>query len=248
MPSPDRCARSSIGSHRLDCSRASPALPVTRRTPQDPLRRTGGFQQLRALRRLGPYAALDLRVVIDCHDSHAVADEIERALGSLAAAALDTPPTGEVTMTVWSDGDDGWNLDAGRQSTERPGRVRRVRLRAVADHPPGHRAFPRYLVVHASAVARDGVAVIFPAEADSGKSTLATILVEAGFDYLTDEATRNRSRHRRGRRRSRSRSRSTRAASGCSHTSTPAGSPAARRGGESLPPTSDPARSSNERP
>ena len=27
------------------------------------------------------------------------------------------------------------------------------------------------------------------AEADSGKSTLATILVEAGFDYLTDEAT-----------------------------------------------------------
>ena len=48
---------------------------------------------------------------------------------------------------------------------------------------------PRYLVVHASAVARDGVAVVFPAEADSGKSTLATILVEAGFDYLTDEAT-----------------------------------------------------------
>ena len=48
---------------------------------------------------------------------------------------------------------------------------------------------PRDTSCHASAVARDGVAVVFAADADSGKSTLATILVEAGFDYLTDEAT-----------------------------------------------------------
>ena len=44
------------------------------------------------------------------------------------------------------------------------------------------------VLLHASAVRRtDGVAV-FPAESNSGKSTLAAGLVRAGFGYVTDEA------------------------------------------------------------
>ena len=85
--------------------------------------------------------------------------------------------------------DDGWNLDAGDVRLTAPDAstvcdfVLWEVTRLAIDHSP------RYLVIHASAVSRDGVAVVFPAEANSGKSTLATLLVEAGFDYLTDEAT-----------------------------------------------------------
>ncbi len=157
--------------------------------PPGPIASDGSLPTAAPLRRLGPYAALDLRVSIDCHDSHAVADEIERALGSLATVAPDTSATDEVTLTVWTDGNGGWNLDTDGS------RLNAQDESAVSDYvlwQITHLAIdrsPRYLVVHASAVARDGVAVVFPAEADSGKSTLATILVEAGFDYLTDEAT-----------------------------------------------------------
>ncbi len=125
----------------------------------------------------------------------AVADEIERVLVSLAAAPQATPgtpatpATDEVTLTVWGDGNGGWNLDtdSSRLNADDESVVSDYVLWQIT-HLAIDRS-PRYLVVHASAVARDGVAVIFPADADSGKSTLATILVEAGFDYLTDEAT-----------------------------------------------------------
>lgn len=42
-------------------------------------------------------------------------------------------------------------------------------------------------VGHAGCVARDGVAVVLPADPGSGKSTLTCGLVRAGFDYVTDE-------------------------------------------------------------
>jgi hypothetical protein len=44
------------------------------------------------------------------------------------------------------------------------------------------------MLFHASAVERDGAALIFPAPMESGKTTLAAGLVRAGFRYLTDEA------------------------------------------------------------
>jgi hypothetical protein len=44
-----------------------------------------------------------------------------------------------------------------------------------------------YLLVHASAVEHGGVAFVFPAPMESGKSTLAAGLVRAGFGYLSDE-------------------------------------------------------------
>ncbi len=139
-------------------------------------------------RRLGPYAALDLWVTIDCHDAPLLADEIERAFVSLATAPTDEPSANEARLVVWR-GDDGWTLEAGGARLTAPDESTVCDFalwqttRLAIEHSP------RYLVIHASAVSRDGVAVVFPAEANSGKSTLAALLVEAGFDYLTDEAT-----------------------------------------------------------
>ena len=56
------------------------------------------------------------------------------------------------------------------------------RLNALATASPG------FVCAHASGVARDGAAYVFPAHMESGKTTLAAGLVRAGFDYLTDEA------------------------------------------------------------
>jgi len=44
------------------------------------------------------------------------------------------------------------------------------------------------VLVHAGGVERDGTAVVLPAQMESGKTTLTTGLVRAGFRYLTDEA------------------------------------------------------------
>ena len=44
------------------------------------------------------------------------------------------------------------------------------------------------MLVHAGGVERDGVGVVLPAPMESGKTTLTTGLVRAGFGYLTDEA------------------------------------------------------------
>ena len=41
---------------------------------------------------------------------------------------------------------------------------------------------------HAGGVARGGAACVLPADPESGKTTLTTGLVRAGYDYLTDEA------------------------------------------------------------
>jgi hypothetical protein len=43
------------------------------------------------------------------------------------------------------------------------------------------------LLIHASAVSLNQVALLFPAAMESGKSTLAAGLVRRGFDYITDE-------------------------------------------------------------
>ncbi len=43
------------------------------------------------------------------------------------------------------------------------------------------------VVCHAGGVARNGVGFVFPAHTESGKTTLTTGLVRAGFDYLSDE-------------------------------------------------------------
>lgn len=44
------------------------------------------------------------------------------------------------------------------------------------------------VIVHASAAARDGMAIVLPGPMGAGKSTLVAALVRAGLGYLTDEA------------------------------------------------------------
>jgi hypothetical protein len=44
-----------------------------------------------------------------------------------------------------------------------------------------------FLLLHASAVARDGTGILLPAARDTGKSTLAAALLREGFRYLSDE-------------------------------------------------------------
>jgi hypothetical protein len=44
-----------------------------------------------------------------------------------------------------------------------------------------------FLLLHAGAVARDGRVVMLPASPESGKSSLVIALLEAGFEYLSDE-------------------------------------------------------------
>lgn len=46
----------------------------------------------------------------------------------------------------------------------------------------------RFTLLHASAAERDGIAAIFPAPMESGKTTLVAGLLRAGLRYLTDEA------------------------------------------------------------
>ncbi len=57
-------------------------------------------------------------------------------------------------------------------------------------HDVNRQAIDRWsgLALHAGGVARDGIALAFPAHMESGKSTLTAGLVRAGFDYLSDEA------------------------------------------------------------
>lgn len=142
-----------------------------------------------ALRRLGPYAALGARVMIDVHDSNAVADELERVLESIEVPAQDVRGADVVTLVAWGNGEGKWELDAAGRRVTAPDESMLADFvlweitRLAVEHSP------RHLVIHASAVARDGRAIVFPAAPNSGKSTLATMLVEAGFDYLTDEAT-----------------------------------------------------------
>jgi hypothetical protein len=135
------------------------------------------------LRRLGPYSALDHHFIVDCHHSHAVGAELERTLAPLAHDRSVEP----THYTVWTD-DDSWYMIAdghSLRSTSESGIIGLIlwQLNRAAVDNSG-----RYLILHAAAVGRDGEALVLPAVMNSGKSTLATLLVQAGYRYLTDEA------------------------------------------------------------
>ncbi len=135
------------------------------------------------LRRLGPYAALDHHFVVDCHHSNAVVAELERTLAPLAHDGGVEP----THYAVWTD-DESWFMlaDGHRLSSASEAGIVNLILwhlnRAAVDNSG------RFLILHAAAVGRDGEALVLPAVMNSGKSTLATLLVQAGYRYLTDEA------------------------------------------------------------
>lgn len=137
-------------------------------------------------RLLGPYRALGTTVVVTCCDHDGVADHLERMLGPLATTTGPSAPD-PVAFTVWKD--DRWHVDIDGQRRHTAADASAVADTVMFDiNWLAFRQPSNYLVVHAAAVARDGVAVVMPALAGAGKSTLTAALVAAGFDYLTDEA------------------------------------------------------------
>ena len=125
-------------------------------------------------------------------DEPLVARYVEQVFASLAepAAGADAPPGGAPvpTFDVVAEGDvvhlllDGQVLttvdDLDAAMTYLHWQINQLAIESVDDH----------VLLHASGVRRpDGVAV-FPAESNSGKSTLAAGLVQAGLGYVTDEA------------------------------------------------------------
>ena len=134
--------------------------------------------------RLGPYAALGWRFVVETR-SGVLAEQVERVLGSLSAEpgaehtyVLLPPERGTGELLV-----DGERLVASQHEWTLYARLLwHVNLQVVqrtTDH----------VLLHASSASRGDRAVVMAAPMESGKTTLVAGLVQAGLDYLTDEAT-----------------------------------------------------------
>jgi hypothetical protein len=82
--------------------------------------------------------------------------------------------------------DPWWVYEAGDDRLEAP-RKELLNHAIWHLHAQASRRTADYLLLHAGAVARDGVGVLLPAARDTGKSTLVAALLRTGFRYLSDE-------------------------------------------------------------
>jgi len=139
------------------------------------------------------FAALDLRFAILTNDHElglyltgVLTDLIVPEPPHLWYAVERQPPTDAAAA---SPGTDSYDLRLGSGSPSLSARsLSAVIGRLLWDY--NHRAITTAtapLLLHASAASTAAGAVICPAPADSGKSTLITALVQHGFGYLTDE-------------------------------------------------------------
>ena len=134
-------------------------------------------------------AALESRFRVRTDDP-LIARYVEQVFGSLAAPTTDTAAAGgaiSIVDVITADRPYRLLLDGidvgGGDDLDSVMTFLHWRLNQLAIASTSTR-----VLLHASAVRRtDGVAV-FPAESNSGKSTLAAGLVRAGFGYVTDEA------------------------------------------------------------
>ena len=135
---------------------------------------------------LGPFAALAYRFRIDVPDP-GLARHVSDLLAGLAIPWADQ--TGELDALAMQ-GPDGPRLSvneetvAGSDVAERllPALFGHLNRRAVT------RTSDRLLLLHAGAVSAGPAAVLLPAPAESGKTTLTAGLVARGLNYVTDEA------------------------------------------------------------
>lgn len=114
------------------------------------------------------------RVFDDLYRASAVRDAGPEAWYSVAGSS----DPGEV-LSLWVD--ESWIADF-----DRPSRL----LQYLAWHM-NREVIARshaWVLIHAAAAARDGVAVLLPARPEAGKTTLVAGLLRSGFDYFTDEA------------------------------------------------------------
>ncbi|NHC45467.1 hypothetical protein [Motilibacter aurantiacus] len=139
-----------------------------------------------ASHRLGPYLALDAVVEVDVADARAAA-YLRRALSGLPPA-----PDGAraVAYRLISD-DRGHVLERnGEPVLVEPDRpwLPAAYLLWHLNRDAVAATLPRATVLHAAAASWAGATVLLPAPMETGKSTLVTGLVRAGFAYVSDEA------------------------------------------------------------
>jgi hypothetical protein len=134
--------------------------------------------------RLRGFRALDYEFTVTVDDDDALSEYVPRLFASLGDEVRD-PIQWRVRRR--EDDEDDWELLVGdvRQATGRTS----AHLVPEMVHALNTIAIPAWdgVVCHAGGVVRDGAAVVLPADMESGKSTLTTGLVRAGYDYLTDE-------------------------------------------------------------
>ncbi|MFQ5557043.1 MAG: PqqD family peptide modification chaperone [Acidimicrobiales bacterium] len=131
----------------------------------------------------GSFEALDATLRIETDDT-----ELATVLDTVLHPLLVDRPT-IAAIRVAPAGADRWEVVSGSGRSVVVGSRLAVATRALAEVNAAAVASARdQLVLHAGAVAGDGGAVVLPAPANHGKSTLTVGLVRAGSGYLTDEA------------------------------------------------------------
>lgn len=171
--------------------------PPTPWPPQPPV----GYQDDRTWRvSSGPYRALGSQLWLQATDDRDLVASVTRALAPLLAPADEadgSPDQPGWTYRIWPSPS---HPDLVEIATEHES--------LVTDAPPAtavhtllwhvnHELIARdqdHLLLHSSAVSTDRGVLLLPAVANSGKSTLATGLVRAGYRYVTDEAVALRPR------------------------------------------------------
>ena len=135
--------------------------------------------------RLGPYAALGWRFVVETRRG-VLADQVERVLASLRASGSGAEHTYVLLPPDGGSGElivDGKRLVASQHEWTLYARLLWHLNVQVVQHTTDH------VLLHASAASQGAQAVIMAAPMESGKTTLVAGLIQAGLDYLTDEAT-----------------------------------------------------------
>ncbi|NHC12199.1 hypothetical protein [Motilibacter deserti] len=144
------------------------------------------MSETRDCERLGPYLALDAVVEVSVEDARTAA-YLRRALSGLPTAPAGARPVRYALRRV----------DAGHvlERNDEPVLVEPDRgwlptayLLWHLNRDAVNATLPRATVLHAAAASWAGGTVLLPAPMETGKSTLVTGLVRAGFSYVTDEA------------------------------------------------------------
>jgi len=128
------------------------------------------------------FRALNAGVVIECDDPE-VLSSIEGILAPLRSEGRPCE-----SIRVDRDSSDRWHVAVGDREPVLAGSPLAAVLRAVSEvNNVAVASVPDRLALHAGAVGGASGVVVLPAASNSGKSTLTTALVSAGFGYLSDE-------------------------------------------------------------
>ncbi len=137
--------------------------------------------------RIGPFEALDHVFAVEA--PAALAAEVEPLLDSLRPVGA---PRGAM-VTYRLERVDGFEEYSLRRADEPLGSITgahmAVELLFWAIDDAAVRQSDRFLLLHAAAAERDGLAVIIPGAAGAGKTTVVGSLATRGWRYVTDEIT-----------------------------------------------------------